>query len=109
MASSKQRGEGTGCAAETNPLIVDLLERSRQNAAKYDKQDLARYNVNNFADYFKASYPPRIIVVHPTTGEYEALTVKEVDAQIKAGTIKTGSSGGFQDNFATRMEYYFAE
>ena len=38
--------------AETSPLIAELLERSKANKEKYDKERLDSYYRRNYEDYF---------------------------------------------------------
>ena len=105
-------GIGSGCAADADtvpPFIRDLREKSAANKPRRDAEDLKRYNENNFGDFFAASYPPRKLVIYPTTGKFEALTEPELKNAIVEGRVKIGSMGQFQDNYATRMPYYFVE
>jgi len=102
-------GIGPGCKEEISPMIAAMRKASGEKKAARDAEDLRRYNVNNFKDYFSAGYPPRKLVLHPDTGRFEALTEAELADQMKAGKVKAGSAGSFTDNFATRAEYYYTE
>lgn len=102
-------GVGPGCAEEASPMITAMRKASGEKKAARDAEDLRRYNVNNFKDYFSAVYPPRKLVLHPATGKFEVLTEADLSEQMKAGTVKGGSTGSFIDNYATRAEFYFVE
>jgi len=52
-AAETEVRQGAVSDADTkNPLIEKLLERSRQNKAKYDEERLQDYYKRNFTDYF---------------------------------------------------------
>uniref|UniRef100_A0A7S2DNT4 Uncharacterized protein n=1 Tax=Octactis speculum TaxID=3111310 RepID=A0A7S2DNT4_9STRA len=94
-------GVGPGCELENNELIKQLLTKSAENREKYARENISRYNINNYKDYFKALSPPKFLVEHVQTGKYEVLDEAEVRRQMNEGTVK----GAYQRN----SEYIFVE
>jgi hypothetical protein len=118
-------------------LIESLRKKSAANKATRDAEDLRRYNgtgglvwwccswrwasafvltffctllaVNNFGDFFQASYPPKKLVMYPSSGKFETLTESELSLALKEGKVKAGSAGSFQSNYSDRMGFYFVE
>eukprot|EP00241_Pyramimonas_parkeae_P008359 CAMPEP_0114251030 /NCGR_PEP_ID=MMETSP0058-20121206/15041_1 /TAXON_ID=36894 /ORGANISM="Pyramimonas parkeae, CCMP726" /LENGTH=90 /DNA_ID=CAMNT_0001364781 /DNA_START=231 /DNA_END=503 /DNA_ORIENTATION=+ len=50
--SKASNAAGYGVDDEDSPLIQELLARSKENKAKYDKERLDDYNRRNFKEYF---------------------------------------------------------
>jgi hypothetical protein len=103
-------GIGDGCSNELDPPIIqELRKKSALNREARDAEDLRRYNMNNFKDFFAASYPPKTLVMYPATGKFAAVLDSEVKELVNLGKIKAGSAGSFQDNYASRVGYYFVD
>jgi len=51
----------SGVDAGSSPLIQSLLEKSKQNKAKYDAERLLHYTDKNFCDYFATDAPNQML------------------------------------------------
>jgi len=71
---------------------------------------LERYSINNFGDYFSATFPPKALVRHKD-GTFEALTQDVVAAGLKSGRIKYGGTlnAGVAGYSTSRAPFEFAD
>jgi len=104
-------GVGDGCEANAkeSEVIRNLLQSSKQNRKKYERENLERYNLNNYKDYFAAGTVPRTLVQHPVTRKYDAVPDDELRVLVREGKVIPGQSGSPIDNYASRADYTFTE
>ena len=122
-------GVGDGCAeiAGDSALLRELQEKSAAKREQRAKEALERYSVNNFGDYFSATFPPKALVRHKdgtfevrpaldaprrrsSTNFAQALTQDVVAAGLKEGKIRYGgTSGGVAGFSTTRAPFEFAD
>mmetsp|Transcript_10697 Transcript_10697/g.31898 ORF Transcript_10697/g.31898 Transcript_10697/m.31898 type:complete len:186 (+) Transcript_10697:118-675(+) len=105
-------GVGDGCDALSadSPLLKELQEKSAAKRDQRAKEALERYNINNFGDYFSATFPPKALVRH-RDGTFEALTQDVVAAGLKSGRIRYGGTlnAGVAGYSTSRAPFEFAD
>lgn len=96
-------GEGPGCeaAASESPIVRELLEKSRANRARHDKETLEEYWARGYGDYFSFGYNKEL--VKGEDGKWSLETPNDLRTQMENRLIdmirkrKVASTGGSAD------------